>query len=82
MPAISISFLIKILIIFSMLSVCVIIHKWSKFKQKKLDLELYQINISVNISDGIEERLDQIIETCFQEYTLTNLFHKDDFRPR
>ena len=53
MPAISISFLIKILIIFSMLSVCVIIHKWSKFKQKKLDLELYQININVNISDGI-----------------------------
>ena len=79
MPAISISFLIKILIIFSMSSICVIIHKWSKFKQKKLDLELYQINISVNISDGIEERLDQIIETCFQEYTLTNLFHKDDW---
>ena len=37
------------------------------------------ININVNISDGIEERLDQIIETCFQEYTLTNLFHKDDW---
>lgn len=79
MQAISISLLIKILIIFSMISIAVIIHKWSKFKQKKLDLEMYKININVNISNGIEERLDEIVETCFQEYSLINLFHKDDW---
>lgn len=79
MPAISISCLLKILIVFSMISICVIIHKWSKFKQEKLDIELHKININFNISNGIDERLDEMIESCFQEYSLINLFHKDDW---
>lgn len=79
MEALSILTLLKVLIIFSMLVVCVVIHKWSKFKEKKLEMELHEININVNVSNGIDERLDNMIETCFQEYSLTELFHKSDW---
>lgn len=79
MPAISILCLFKILIVFSIVIISIIVYKWSKFKQQKLNMELHKININANISNGIDERLDEIIEACFQEYSLINLFHKDDW---
>lgn len=79
MEVISILSLLKILIVFSMICISIIIHKWSKFKEKKLEMELHEININVDISSGIDLRLDEMIELCFQEYSLLNLFAKDDW---
>lgn len=79
MEVISMLSLLKILIVFSMICISIIIHKWSKFKEKKLEMELHEININVDISSGIDLRLDEMIELCFQEYSLLNLFAKDDW---
>lgn len=65
--------------VFSMICILFIIYKWNKFKTKKLELEKYQIDINVDISNNIEQKLDEMIESCFQEYSLLNIFHKDDW---
>lgn len=33
----------------------------------------------LNVTDNIEERLDTIIESCFQEYSIMNLIYKTDW---
>lgn len=76
----------KILIIFGMVMSIVIIfnifhqlNKWLKYKEKQLKLEQYKVNVNTNINNNIEERLDTIIESAFQEYTLLNLIYKSDW---
>lgn len=76
----------KILIIFGMVMSIVIIfnifhqlNKWLKYKEKQLKLEQYKVNVNTNINNNIEDRLDTIIESAFQEYTLLNLIYKSDW---
>lgn len=33
----------------------------------------------MNVTDDIETRLDTVIESCFQEYSLMNLIYKTDW---
>jgi hypothetical protein len=33
----------------------------------------------LNVTDDIETRLDTVIESCFQEYSLMNLIYKTDW---
>lgn len=39
----------------------------------------YDIDLHLRITDDIEKRLDNIIESCFQEYSLMNLIYKTDW---
>lgn len=55
------------------------ISKWLKYKYKELELKKYDIDIHLNVTKDIETRLDTIIESCFQEYSLMNLIYKTDW---
>lgn len=55
------------------------INKWLKYKYKELELKKYDIDIHLNVTKDIETRLDAIIESCFQEYSLMNLIYKTDW---
>ena len=51
-------------------------NKWIKFKYDELELKKYDIDTHLNVTDNIETRLDTVIESCFQEYSLMNLIYK------
>ena len=72
-------FLILILGIVSNLVITSTINKWLKYKYKELELKKYDIDIHLNVTKDIETRLDTIIESCFQEYSLMNLIYKTDW---
>ena len=55
------------------------INKWLKYKYKELELKKYDIDIHLNVTKDIETRLDAIIESCFQEYSLMNLIYKTNW---
>lgn len=50
--------------------------KWIRFKYDELELKKYDIDTHLNVTDNIETRLDTVIESCFQEYSLMNLIYK------
>ena len=86
MEAISVHFLVKVLIIFSMIYLISLrilvgkaINRYTLFKYDQLELEKYKHETTVDITDSINERLDIMIEQCFQEYTILNLAFKSDF---
>ncbi len=54
-------------------------NKWIKFKYDELELKKYDIDIHLNVTDNIETRLDTVIESCFQEYSLMNLIYKTNW---
>lgn len=56
-----------------------IFNKWVEYKYKELELKKYNIDIHLNVTKDIETRLDTIIESCFQEYSLMNLIYKTDW---
>ena len=77
----------KILIIFGIILILGIVfdiilvkifNKWVEYKYKELELKKYDIDIHLNVTKDIETRLDTIIESCFQEYSLMNLIYKTD----
>ena len=53
--------------------------KWLDYKYAELELKKYDIDLHLNITDNIETRLDSVIESCFQEYSLMNLVYKTDW---
>ena len=53
--------------------------KWIKFKYDELELKKYDIDTHLNVTDNIETRLDTVIESCFQEYSLMNLIYKTNW---
>jgi hypothetical protein len=55
------------------------LNKWLDYKERKLKLQKYEIDINTEVTDNIEQRLDTIIESCFQEYSLLNLVYKSDW---
>ena len=55
------------------------INRWLKYKYKEIELKKYDIDIHLNVTKDIETRLDAIIESCFQEYSLMNLIYKTDW---
>lgn len=78
----------KILIIFGIILILGIVfdiilikifNKWVEYKYKELELKKYDIDIHLNVTKDIETRLDTIIESCFQEYSLMNLIYKTDW---
>ena len=54
-------------------------NKWIKFKYDELELKKYDIDTHLNVTDNIETRLDTLIESCFQEYSLMNLIYKTNW---
>jgi predicted Holliday junction resolvase-like endonuclease len=53
--------------------------KWLEYKYKELEQRQYNIDTHLKVTDDIEVRLDTIIESCFQEYSLMNLIYKTDW---
>lgn len=54
-------------------------NKWINFKYDELQLKQYDIDTHLDVSSNIETRLDTVIESCFQEYSLMNLIYKTDW---
>lgn len=54
-------------------------NKWINLKYDELQLKQYDIDIHLDVSSNIEIRLDTVIESCFQEYSLMNLIYKTDW---
>ena len=71
--------IIVILIIASESIVSKLFNKWIKFKYDELELKKYDIDTHLNVTDNIETRLDTVIESCFQEYSLMNLIYKTNW---
>lgn len=55
------------------------LSKWIQYKYAELDLKRYDIDTHLKVTDDIETRLDTVIESCFQEYSLMNLIYKTDW---
>ena len=53
--------------------------KWLLYKTKELELKEYDIDMHLQVTDDIEVRLDKIIESCFQEYSIMNLIYKTEW---
>ena len=71
--------IIVILIIATESIVSKLFDKWIKFKYDELELKKYDIDTHLNVTDNIETRLDTVIESCFQEYSLMNLIYKTNW---
>ncbi len=71
--------IIVILIIATESIVSKLFNKWIKFKYDELELKKYDIDTHLNVTDNIETRLDTVIESCFQEYSLMNLIYKTNW---
>ena len=54
-------------------------NKWIKFKYDELELKKYDIDTHLDVTDSIGTRLDTVIESCFQEYSLMNLIYKTNW---
>ena len=54
-------------------------NKWINFKYDELQLKQYDIDTHLDVSGNIETRLDTLIESCFQEYSLMHLIYKTDW---
>ena len=70
---------ILILVLVSEIVVSKLFNKWIKFKYNELELKKYDIETHLNVTDDIETRLDTVIESCFQEYSLMNLIYKTNW---
>lgn len=55
------------------------LNDWLVYKHTELNLKKYDIDTHLNVTDDIEKRLDTVIESCFQEYTLMNIIYKTDW---
>ena len=71
--------IIVILIIATASMVSKLFNKWIKLKYDALELKKYDIDTHLNVTDNIETRLDTVIESCFQEYSLMNLIYKTNW---
>ena len=71
--------IILILIAVSEIVVTKLFNKWITFKYEELQLKRYDIDTHLEVTDNIESRLDKVIESCFQEYSLMNLVYKTDW---
>ena len=71
--------IIVILIIATESMVSKFFDKWIRFKYDELELKKYDIDTHLNVTDNIETRLDTVIESCFQEYSLMNLIYKTNW---
>ena len=54
-------------------------NKWINLKYDELQLKQYDIDTHLDVSGNIETRLDTVIESCFQEYSLMHLIYKTDW---
>lgn len=86
MPAISLHFLLKVLIVFSMLyllSFRSIVKKalnaWVVSKDNQIALEKYKHVTTIDIDNKIDEKLDTVVEQCFEEFTILNIAYKSDY---
>lgn len=86
MTTISLHFIVKLFIIFcifmSIITLIVFkktIDKIIEYKIKKLEVEEYKIRLGVTLDQDLDKVLDQIITSCFNEYSLINLVIKPDW---
>ena len=86
MPAISVQFLVKVLIVFSMLYLLSLrslaktaIKVWATAKDNNVELERYKHITTLDIDNRIDEKLDLVVEQCFEEFTILNLAYKSDY---
>ena len=52
---------------------------WLHMKAAEIELKEFELKVNTKVTDDVEQRLDKIIEDCFQEYTLTNVIYKTDW---
>ena len=71
--------IILILIVVSEIVISKLFNKWINFKYDELQLKQYDIDTHLDVSGNIETRLDTVIESCFQEYSLMHLIYKTDW---
>jgi hypothetical protein len=71
--------IILIVILCSEIVISKLFSKWLAFKYDELELRKYDIDTHLNVTEDIETRLDKVIESCFQEYSLMNLVYKTDW---
>lgn len=86
MEAISLHFLAKVLIIFSIIwgiwctaILRTFLKELVRVQDRKVDLRKYEIDINANVAKEIDEKLDVLIEQCFMEYSILNLAYKSDY---
>ena len=70
---------ILILVLVSEIVISKLFNKWINFKYDELQLKQYDIDTHLDVSGNIETRLDTVIESCFQEYSLMHLIYKTDW---
>ena len=71
--------IILILIVVSEIVISKLFNNWINFKSDELQLKKYDIDTHLDVSGNIETRLDTVIESCFQEYSLMHLIYKTDW---
>ena len=71
--------LILILVLVFEINLFKAFKRWIQYKYDELNLKQYDIDTHLNVTDDIEARLDTVIESCFQEYSLMNLIYKTDW---
>lgn len=86
MPAISLHFLLKVLIVFSMLYLLSLrsiakkaLNAWAVSKDNRIALEKYKHDTTIDIDNKIDEKLDTVVEQCFEEFSILNLAYKSDY---
>lgn len=55
------------------------IRKWLEYKNNELEVKKFDIETHIEITDTIDTKLENIIESAFQEYSLLNLVYKTDW---
>lgn len=69
----------QILFVYLVITTLSIISIVKRYLKRKNEIELYKFNMTLKIEEDIESRLDFIIETCFQEYSLAKLVNASDW---
>lgn len=55
------------------------LNKWLDYKYQQLMVTKYEIDMNLEVTDKIDEMMDSIIESAFQEYSLMHLIYKSDW---
>lgn len=55
------------------------LNRWLNYKIDSMKLHQYEININTKISNDVDERLNAIITSCFEDYSILNLVYKSDW---
>ena len=55
------------------------LRAWTATKDNQIALEKYKHDTTIDIDNKIDEKLDTVVEQCFQEFSILNLAYKSDY---